>query len=64
MKVKRDTKILKHRKSGGRKVKAKPVESIVSEQNVQFLERISDGFVVLNKEWHYTYVNQKAAELL
>jgi PAS domain S-box-containing protein len=27
------------------------------------LERMSDGFVSLNKEWIYTYVNQKAADM-
>ena len=64
MKVKRHTKILKHKKAGARKVRAKQTESIGSEQNVQFLERIRDGFVVLDKDWRYIYVNQKAAELL
>jgi PAS domain S-box-containing protein len=28
------------------------------------LERVSDGFVSLDREWCYTHVNQKAAELL
>jgi PAS domain S-box-containing protein len=31
---------------------------------VSLLERVSDGFVALNREWRYTFVNQKAAELL
>lgn len=44
--------------------KAKKAQSIRSKQNVKFLERISDGFVVLDKDWRYIYVNQKAAEML
>ncbi len=28
------------------------------------LERISDGFVALDREWRYTYVNARASELL
>jgi PAS domain S-box-containing protein len=28
------------------------------------IERVSDGFVALDSDWRYTYVNQKAAELL
>jgi PAS domain-containing protein len=27
------------------------------------LERFSDAFVALDKNWRYTYVNQKAADL-
>lgn len=30
----------------------------------RMLERVSDGFVALDTEWRYTYVNQRAAELL
>ena len=30
----------------------------------QILERINDGFVALDADWHYTYVNQRAAEML
>lgn len=28
------------------------------------IERVSDGFVALDRDWRYTYVNQKAAEFL
>jgi PAS domain S-box-containing protein len=28
------------------------------------IERVSDGFVALDNDWRYTYVNQRAAELL
>ncbi len=31
---------------------------------VDIIERISDGFVALDRDWRYTYVNQKAAELI
>jgi PAS domain-containing protein len=31
---------------------------------VDALERISDGFVALDREWRYTYVNATAAKLL
>lgn len=30
----------------------------------QVLERVTDGFVALDKNWNYTYLNQKAAQLL
>lgn len=30
----------------------------------EMIERVSDGLVALDTDWHYTYVNQKAAELL
>ena len=29
----------------------------------QLLERIADGYVVLDREWNYVYVNERAAEL-
>jgi PAS domain S-box-containing protein len=28
------------------------------------MERVTDGFVALNKDWYYTYVNKKAGEIL
>lgn len=35
-----------------------------SEKNYRlFLDRITDGFIVLDKEFHYVYVNQKIGEL-
>src|SRR5438105_1325699 len=33
------------------------------QQLGEILERVSDAFVALDKEWHYTYVNQQAASL-
>lgn len=30
----------------------------------QILERVGEGFVALDREWRYTYVNTKAAEIL
>jgi PAS domain S-box-containing protein len=29
----------------------------------EIFERVSDGFIALNKDWQYTYVNQKAGEM-
>lgn len=31
---------------------------------VNILESISDGFVTLDRQWRYTYVNQKAGQFL
>lgn len=40
------------------------VELKTSETNYRSLiERVSDAFVSLDKDWNYTYVNQKAGEL-
>lgn len=33
-------------------------------QIAEILERITDGFIALNREWCYTYVNLRAAKLL
>ena len=41
--------------------------SQVNEKTVEFrdiLDRISDGFIALDKEWRYVYVNPKASELI
>ncbi len=36
-----------------------------SEENYRTLiERVSDGFVAMDKNWHYTYVNKNAGEML
>src|SRR5258706_3339088 len=35
-----------------------------NERSTNILESISDGFVVLDKEWRFTYVNPKAEEIL
>jgi PAS domain S-box-containing protein len=34
------------------------------EDRLKILERITDGFIALDKQWRYTYVNRKAARLL
>jgi len=45
----------------GRIQEFRPLEP---EQFVHIIERINDGLVVLDKDWHYVYVNQKAAAML
>jgi PAS domain S-box-containing protein len=30
----------------------------------RILERVTDGFVALDRQWHYTYVNEQAARML
>jgi PAS domain S-box-containing protein len=34
-----------------------------AQHAVDLLERVSDGFVALDKDWYYTYVNRQAAAL-
>src|SRR5262249_6099525 len=34
------------------------------EQRSAILSRVSDGFVALDKDWRFTYVNEKAAQTL
>lgn len=44
----------------------KEAEKIVKESEEKFrsmIERISDAFITIDKDWVYTYVNKKAAEL-
>lgn len=33
-------------------------------QITEILERITDGFVALDKDWYYTYINRRGAEML
>ena len=33
------------------------------EEQLQGLERITDAFVALDKNWHYTYINKKAGQM-
>jgi PAS domain S-box-containing protein len=40
------------------------VETIFPISSKELLERISDGFIHLDSEWNYTYVNQVAGALL
>lgn len=50
-----------------RKSKPGPVKLVpplAPQQFVDIIEHINDGLVVLDKDWHYVYVNQKAAVML
>lgn len=42
----------------------KHIRPLAPQQFVDIIEHISDGLVVLDKDWHYIYVNQKAAIML
>ena len=42
----------------------KRVRPLTPKQFVDILEHVNDGLVVLDKDWHYVYVNQKAAVML
>ena len=44
--------------------RAKRVRSLAPRQFIDIIEHISDGLVVLDKDWHYVYLNQKAADML
>jgi PAS domain S-box-containing protein len=45
-------------------IQASPLEADVPQSQLgNILESISDGFVALDKTWHYTYVNRQAAGL-
>jgi PAS domain S-box-containing protein len=59
-------------KSGSAKIKAGPskptrakrIRPLAPKQFVDIIEHMNDGLVVLDKDWHYIYVNQKAAAML
>ena len=40
------------------------VRSLAPKQFIEIIEHMNDGLVVLDKDWHYIYVNQKAAIML
>lgn len=40
------------------------MENLVQRPLYDFLEHISDGFVALDKDWRYVYVNKRGAEML
>jgi PAS domain S-box-containing protein len=42
----------------------KHVRPLVPKQFVDIIEHMNDGLVVLDKDWYYVYVNQKAAVML
>ncbi|HLO33746.1 MAG TPA: PAS domain S-box protein [Anaerolineales bacterium] len=44
--------------------RAKHVRPLAPKQFVDILEHMNDGLVVLDKDWYYIYVNQKAARML
>jgi len=44
--------------------RVKRVRPLAPKQVVDIIEHISDGLVVLDKDWHYVYANQKAALML
>src|SRR3972149_6708052 len=43
---------------------ARKMENLIQRPLYDFLEHISDGFVTLDKNWHYVYVNRRGAEML
>ena len=43
---------------------AREMENLVQRPLYDFLEHISDGFVALDKNWCYVYVNRRGAEML
>jgi PAS domain S-box-containing protein len=45
-------------------VRTKRVRSLAPKQFIEIMEHMNDGLVVLDKDWHYVYVNQKAAVIL
>lgn len=47
-----------------RPTRGKPVRPLAPKQFIDIIEHINDGLVVLDKDWHYVYVNQKAAVML
>jgi PAS domain S-box-containing protein len=44
--------------------RVKRVRPLAPRQFVDIIEHMTDGVVVLDKDWHYVYVNQKAAVML
>ncbi len=42
---------------------ARAATTVAQEQLGEIFVRITDGFVALDKNWRYTYVNQRAAEM-
>ena len=53
-----------NRQNNGEKSKKKRVRPLAPEQLFNILGHINDGLVVLDKDWHYVFVNQKAAAML
>jgi PAS domain S-box-containing protein len=45
-------------------VRSKRVRPLAPKQFLEIIEYMNDGVVVLDKDWHYVYVNQKAVAML
>src|SRR5258706_6453819 len=58
------SKLGKYNVSESKAVRIKSVRRLAAKQFVNIIEHINDGLVVLDKDWHYVYVNQKAAIIL
>lgn len=58
------SKLGKYNVSESKAVRIKSVRRLAAKQFVNIIEHINDGLVVLDKDWHYVYVNQKAAVML
>jgi len=58
------SKLGKYNVSESKAVRIKSVRRLAAKQFVNIIEHINDGLVVLDKDWHYVYVNQKAAVIL
>jgi PAS domain S-box-containing protein len=54
----------KDRSHASKAARVKRVRPLAAEQLLNIVEHINDGLVVLDKDWHYIYVNQKAATML
>ena len=53
-----------HTGNESKPARAKRVRPLAPKQFVDIIEHMNDGLVVLDKDWHYVYVNQKAAVML
>jgi diguanylate cyclase (GGDEF)-like protein/PAS domain S-box-containing protein len=49
--------------AAAREREARLVAEAAHEQVHEILERVTDAFVALDRNWYYTYVNRKAAEI-
>jgi PAS domain S-box-containing protein len=56
--------LTEHEGAGEARERALAQERAARNQITNVLERVADGFVALDADWRYTYVNQKAATML
>jgi len=54
----------KQNASATKTARVKRVRPLAAKQFVHILEHINDGLVVLDKDWYYVFVNEKAAKML